>query len=217
MGGCIRSEDRGSPRRGASGRHQPLPRPIREAPCDPSSASEGPSAPPHPAFDLGAGWYAPLRVSVKCKFDYFSTIFRLFRLFRHTQKVAREAIAFLVRGGKKLYKPKEDELLPNLPKPTAIWASVVRSRVVAAARSRPNASSRCRGPGRSRCTWGRARHSSTRAIARCAPMGLAKILLWVEIRTKPKATGGVIPTGSWRCARSSHQTRAESCVEKTGK
>ena len=37
--------------------------------------------------------------------------------FRHTHKVAREAVAFLVRGGKKLYKPKEGELLPNLPKP----------------------------------------------------------------------------------------------------
>ena len=37
--------------------------------------------------------------------------------FRHTHKVARETIAFLVRGGKKLYKPKEGELLPHLPKP----------------------------------------------------------------------------------------------------
>ena len=37
--------------------------------------------------------------------------------FRHTHKVAREAVAFLVRGGKKLAKPKDGELLPNLPKP----------------------------------------------------------------------------------------------------
>ena len=37
--------------------------------------------------------------------------------FRHTHEVAREAVAFLVRGGKKIMKPKEGELLPNLPKP----------------------------------------------------------------------------------------------------
>ena len=37
--------------------------------------------------------------------------------FRHTHKVAREAVAFLVRGGKKITKPKEGQLLPNLPKP----------------------------------------------------------------------------------------------------
>jgi predicted unusual protein kinase regulating ubiquinone biosynthesis (AarF/ABC1/UbiB family) len=37
--------------------------------------------------------------------------------FRHTHKVAREAVAFLVRGGKKIAKPSEGQLLPNLPKP----------------------------------------------------------------------------------------------------
>ena len=37
--------------------------------------------------------------------------------FKHTHEVAREAIAFLVRGGKKLMKPKEGDVLPNLPKP----------------------------------------------------------------------------------------------------
>jgi predicted unusual protein kinase regulating ubiquinone biosynthesis (AarF/ABC1/UbiB family) len=37
--------------------------------------------------------------------------------FRHSHAVAREAIAYLVRGGKKLVKPKEGEVLPNLPKP----------------------------------------------------------------------------------------------------
>ena len=37
--------------------------------------------------------------------------------FKHTHKVAREAVAFLVRGGKKLAKPAEGQLLPNLPKP----------------------------------------------------------------------------------------------------
>ncbi len=37
--------------------------------------------------------------------------------FRHTHEVAREAVAFLVRGGKKIVKPKEGEVLPNLPKP----------------------------------------------------------------------------------------------------
>jgi predicted unusual protein kinase regulating ubiquinone biosynthesis (AarF/ABC1/UbiB family) len=37
--------------------------------------------------------------------------------FRHTHKVAREAVAFLVRGSKQISKPKEGQLLPNLPKP----------------------------------------------------------------------------------------------------
>jgi hypothetical protein len=37
--------------------------------------------------------------------------------FRHTHAVAREAIAYLVRGGKKIWKPKEGEVMPNLPKP----------------------------------------------------------------------------------------------------
>lgn len=37
--------------------------------------------------------------------------------FRHTHEVAREAVAFLVRGSKKLMKPKEGDVLPNLPKP----------------------------------------------------------------------------------------------------
>lgn len=37
--------------------------------------------------------------------------------FRHTREVAREAVAFLVRGGRKIVKPKEGEVLPNLPKP----------------------------------------------------------------------------------------------------
>ena len=37
--------------------------------------------------------------------------------FRHTHAVAREAVAFLVRGGKKIMKPKDGDLLPNLPKP----------------------------------------------------------------------------------------------------
>lgn len=37
--------------------------------------------------------------------------------FKHTHEVAREAIAFLVRGGKKLWKPKEGDVMPNLPKP----------------------------------------------------------------------------------------------------
>lgn len=37
--------------------------------------------------------------------------------FRHTHHVAREAIAYLVRGGKKLWKPKEGDVMPNLPKP----------------------------------------------------------------------------------------------------
>lgn len=37
--------------------------------------------------------------------------------FRHTPAVAREAVAFLVRGGKRIMKPKDGEVLPNLPKP----------------------------------------------------------------------------------------------------
>lgn len=38
-------------------------------------------------------------------------------VYRHTHEVAREAVAFLVRGGKKIMKPKEGDLMPNLPKP----------------------------------------------------------------------------------------------------
>jgi predicted unusual protein kinase regulating ubiquinone biosynthesis (AarF/ABC1/UbiB family) len=37
--------------------------------------------------------------------------------FTHTRERAREAVAFLVRGGKKIIKPKEGDVLPNLPKP----------------------------------------------------------------------------------------------------
>ncbi len=37
--------------------------------------------------------------------------------FKHTHEIARETVAFLVRGGKKLWKPKEGDILPNLPKP----------------------------------------------------------------------------------------------------
>jgi predicted unusual protein kinase regulating ubiquinone biosynthesis (AarF/ABC1/UbiB family) len=37
--------------------------------------------------------------------------------FKHTHEVAREAVAFLVRGTKKNSKPKEGQLLPNFPKP----------------------------------------------------------------------------------------------------
>ena len=37
--------------------------------------------------------------------------------FRHTHEVAREAVAFLVRGGKEIIKPKDGDVLPNLPKP----------------------------------------------------------------------------------------------------
>jgi hypothetical protein len=37
--------------------------------------------------------------------------------YRHTHEAAREAVAFLVRGGKKLMKPKEGDVLPSLPKP----------------------------------------------------------------------------------------------------
>lgn len=39
------------------------------------------------------------------------------RVFHHDHKVARETVAFLVRGGRKLVKPKEGEILPTLPKP----------------------------------------------------------------------------------------------------
>jgi len=37
--------------------------------------------------------------------------------FRHTHAVAREAVAFLVRGSKRITKPKEGDVLPTLPKP----------------------------------------------------------------------------------------------------
>ncbi len=37
--------------------------------------------------------------------------------FRHTHAVARESVAFLVRGGQRIAKPKEGSLLPNFPKP----------------------------------------------------------------------------------------------------
>jgi predicted unusual protein kinase regulating ubiquinone biosynthesis (AarF/ABC1/UbiB family) len=37
--------------------------------------------------------------------------------FRHTHHVAREAVAYLVRGSKRIMKPKDGEVLPNLPKP----------------------------------------------------------------------------------------------------
>ena len=37
--------------------------------------------------------------------------------FRHTHAVAREAVAFLVRGSRQIMKPKEGDVLPNLPKP----------------------------------------------------------------------------------------------------
>ncbi len=37
--------------------------------------------------------------------------------FRHTHEVAREAVAFLVRGSKQISQPKDGKLLPNLPKP----------------------------------------------------------------------------------------------------
>ena len=38
-------------------------------------------------------------------------------VYKHTHEIAREAVAFLVRGGKKLMKPKDGDILPNLPKP----------------------------------------------------------------------------------------------------
>lgn len=40
--------------------------------------------------------------------------------YRHTRATAREAVAFLVRGGKKLTKPKDGDILPTLPKPIHI-------------------------------------------------------------------------------------------------
>lgn len=36
---------------------------------------------------------------------------------RQSREAAREAVAYLVRGGKRIAKPKEGEVLPNLPKP----------------------------------------------------------------------------------------------------
>lgn len=39
------------------------------------------------------------------------------RVSRQSREAAREAVAYLVRGGKKIIKPKEGEILPNLPKP----------------------------------------------------------------------------------------------------
>ena len=38
-------------------------------------------------------------------------------VYKHTHEIAREAVAFLVRGSKRIMKPKEGEVLPNLPKP----------------------------------------------------------------------------------------------------
>ena len=37
--------------------------------------------------------------------------------FKHTHEVAREAVAFLVRGSKKVIQRREGDVLPNLPKP----------------------------------------------------------------------------------------------------
>jgi len=37
--------------------------------------------------------------------------------YKQTHEAAREAVAFLVRGGKKIVKPKEGDILPTLPKP----------------------------------------------------------------------------------------------------
>lgn len=37
--------------------------------------------------------------------------------YKHTHAVAREAVAYLVRGSKRIMKPKEGDVLPNLPKP----------------------------------------------------------------------------------------------------
>ncbi len=37
--------------------------------------------------------------------------------YKHTHAIARESVAYLVRGSKKLMKPKEGELLPSIPKP----------------------------------------------------------------------------------------------------
>ena len=36
---------------------------------------------------------------------------------RFDREIAREAVAFLVRGTKKTMKPKEGDILPNMPKP----------------------------------------------------------------------------------------------------
>jgi predicted unusual protein kinase regulating ubiquinone biosynthesis (AarF/ABC1/UbiB family) len=52
--------------------------------------------------------------------DYTKLVLEPFTIdgpFRHTHKVAREAVAYLVRGGRKIMKPKEGDVLPNLPKP----------------------------------------------------------------------------------------------------
>jgi predicted unusual protein kinase regulating ubiquinone biosynthesis (AarF/ABC1/UbiB family) len=38
-------------------------------------------------------------------------------VYRQTHEAARESVAFLVRGGRKIVKPKEGDILPNLPKP----------------------------------------------------------------------------------------------------
>ncbi len=38
-------------------------------------------------------------------------------VYRQTHEAAREAVAFLVRGGKKIVKRQDGEILPNLPKP----------------------------------------------------------------------------------------------------
>jgi len=38
-------------------------------------------------------------------------------MFRHTPKVARESVAFLVREGQRIAKPKDGQWLPNFPKP----------------------------------------------------------------------------------------------------
>jgi predicted unusual protein kinase regulating ubiquinone biosynthesis (AarF/ABC1/UbiB family) len=38
-------------------------------------------------------------------------------VYKHTHAIAREAVAFLVRGSKKLMKPKDGDVLPTLPKP----------------------------------------------------------------------------------------------------
>ncbi len=37
--------------------------------------------------------------------------------FQHDQAAARETVAFLVRGGHRVFKPKEGDVLPHLPKP----------------------------------------------------------------------------------------------------
>jgi hypothetical protein len=38
-------------------------------------------------------------------------------MYRNTHEKAREAVAYIVRGTKKLVKPKEGDVLPNFPKP----------------------------------------------------------------------------------------------------